>query len=92
MKFSFMAEHRVMWPAGWLCAALGVSRGGFYAGLTRPRSQRSRSDKELGAKVRASFLASDRAYGARPRVVRPAGGWSVVRAASDRMIDAATGT
>jgi hypothetical protein len=43
----------------------GVSRGGFYAWLTRPRSERSRSDEELGAKVRASFLASDRTYGAR---------------------------
>ena len=49
----------------WLCGALGVSRGGVSAWLTRPRSQRSRSDEELGAKVRASFLASDRTYGAR---------------------------
>src|SRR5256884_9499894 len=48
-----------------MCEALGVSRGGFYAWLTRPRSQRSRSDEELGAKVRTSFLASDRTYGAR---------------------------
>jgi putative transposase len=48
-----------------LCEALGVSRGGFYAWLTRPRSQRSRSDEELGARVRASFLGSDRTYGAR---------------------------
>jgi putative transposase len=48
-----------------LCEALGVSRGGFYAWLTRLRSQRSRSDEELGAKVRASFVASDRTYGAR---------------------------
>jgi putative transposase len=39
--------------------------GGFYAWLTRPRSQRSRTNEELGAKVRASFLASDRTYGAR---------------------------
>jgi transposase InsO family protein len=31
----------------------------------RPRSQRNRSDEELSAKVRASFLASDRTYGAR---------------------------
>jgi putative transposase len=37
----------------------------LYAWLTRPRSERSRSDEELGAKVRASFLASDRTYGAR---------------------------
>jgi len=65
VKFGFIAKHRGIWPARWLCEALGVSRGGFYAWLTRPRSQRSRSDEELGAKVRASFVASDRTYGAR---------------------------
>ena len=65
MKFSFIAKHRGIWPAGWLCGALGVSRGGFYAWLKRPRSRRSRTDEELGAKVRASFIASDRTYGAR---------------------------
>ena len=65
MKFGFIAKHRGIWPAGWLCEALGVSRGGFYAWLSRPRSRRSRSDEELGAKVRTSFLASDRTYGAR---------------------------
>src|SRR5215208_5203112 len=65
VKFSFIAKHRGIWPADWLCGALGVSRGGFYAWLTRPRSQRSRDDEALGAKVRASFLASDRTYGAR---------------------------
>ncbi len=65
VKFGFIAKHRGIWPAGWLCEALGVSRGGFYAWLTRPRSRRSQSDEELSAKVRASFLASDRTYGAR---------------------------
>lgn len=65
MRFAFIAKHRGIWPAGWMCEALGVSRGGFYAWLNRPRSRRSRSDEELGAKVRASFLASDRTYGAR---------------------------
>ena len=63
MKFGFIAKDRGIWPAEWLCGALGVSRGGFYAWLTRPRS-RSRSDEEL-REVRASFLASDRTYGAR---------------------------
>ena len=65
VKFAFIAKHRGIWPAEWLCGALGVSRGGFYAWLTRPRSRRSRSDEDVGAKVRASFLASDRTYGAR---------------------------
>jgi putative transposase len=65
MKFAFVAKHRGIWPAGWLCEALGVSRGGFYAWLTRPRSARSRSDEAMAAKVRTSFVASDRTYGAR---------------------------
>jgi putative transposase len=65
MKFSFIAKHRGLWPAGWLCGALGVSRAGFYAWLSRRRSERSRSDEELGTKIRASFMASDRTYGAR---------------------------
>src|SRR5207245_6327856 len=46
VKFSFIAKHRGIWPVGWLCEALGVSRGGCYAWLTRPHSQRSRSDEE----------------------------------------------
>ena len=65
MKFGFIAKHRGVWPAEWLCEALGVSRGGFYAWLTRPRSRRDQSNEDLGAKVRASFFASDRTYGAR---------------------------
>ncbi|HKG79275.1 MAG TPA: IS3 family transposase, partial [Pyrinomonadaceae bacterium] len=65
VKFGFVAKHRGVWPADWLCEALGVSRGGFYAWLTRPRSQRSRSDEELSAKVRTSFVSSDRTYGTR---------------------------
>ena len=65
MKFGFIVKHRGIWPTAWLCEALGVSRGGFYAWLTRPPSHRSRSDEALGAKIRASFLQSDRTYGAR---------------------------
>lgn len=65
MRFAFIAKHRGIWPAEWLCGALGVSRGGFYAWLIRPPSKRARSDETLAAKVRASFVASDRTYGAR---------------------------
>jgi len=65
VKFGFVAKHRGVWAVDLMCGALGVSRGGFYAWLTRPRSRRSRSDEEIGAKVRTSFLGSDRTYGAR---------------------------
>ena len=68
----------------WMCEALGVSRGGFYGWLTRPRSQRDRRDEEFGAMVRASFLASDRAYGARRRGVLSA--WSMNAAMTAQLV------
>jgi putative transposase len=48
-----------------MCEALGVSRSGFYAWLTRPRSTRSLADEALCAKVYQSFVGSDRTYGTR---------------------------
>jgi putative transposase len=65
VTFAFIAKHRGIWPAGWLCEALGVSRAGFYAWRTRPPSVRARADEQLLIRVRASFLTSDRTYGAR---------------------------
>ncbi len=63
--FAFIAKHRGIWPVVWMCETLGVSRSGFFAWLTRPASARARSDELLSAKVRASFVQSDRTYGAR---------------------------
>lgn len=63
--FGFVAKHRGIWPVSWMCDALGVSRSGFHAWLTRPRSDRSVRDEELSAAIRASFLRSDRTYGTR---------------------------
>lgn len=65
MRFAFVAKHRHIWPVSWLCDALDVSRSGFHAWLGRAPSRRSREDEEIGAKVRASFIASARTYGAR---------------------------
>jgi putative transposase len=42
-----------------------MSRSGFHAWLNRSPSARSRSDEALGGQVKASFVASDRTYGAR---------------------------
>jgi putative transposase len=65
VTFAFIATHRGMWPAGWLCEALGVSRAGFYAWRTRSPSARAKANEQLLARVRASFLTSDRTSGAR---------------------------
>lgn len=65
MRFAFIAKHRGVWPVAWLCEALEVSRSGFHAWLARAPSNRSRDDEAIGARMRASFLGSDRTYGAR---------------------------
>lgn len=65
MRFAFIVKHRGIWPVAWLCEALDVSRSGFHAWLSRSPSRRARDDEEIGARVRASFLGSDRTYGAR---------------------------
>lgn len=49
----------------WMCDTLGVSRCGFHAWLTRPRSNWSIRDEELSVAIHVSFLRSDRTYGAR---------------------------
>jgi putative transposase len=63
--FGFAATHRGIWPVSWMCDALSVSPSGFHAWLTRPQSLRARRDEMLDAAVRASFVRSDRTYGAR---------------------------
>lgn len=65
MRFAFIAKHRGIWPVAWMCGALGVSRSGFHAWLTRAPSQRARDDEQMGTKVRASHVGSDRTCGAR---------------------------
>ena len=65
MKFGFVAKHRGVWPVRLMCEALGVSRGGFYAWITRPKSQREQLDESISPHVYQSFVASDRTYGAR---------------------------
>jgi putative transposase len=65
VKFGFVAKHRGAWSVLLMCEVLGVSRTGFYAWLSRPRSRRTRSDEMIGTQVHHSFIASDRTYGAR---------------------------
>ena len=65
MKFGFVAKHRGIWPVELMCGALGVSRGGFYAWLTRPCSRRELGDQALDKLIKQSFVDSDRTYGAR---------------------------
>ena len=74
MRFAAIARYRGIWPLRWLCAALQVTPGGFYAWLQRPECARKRTDRELTGLVRESFEGSDRTYGAR-RVRRDLRAW-----------------
>ena len=69
MKFGFVVTHRGTWPVLMLCDMLGVSRSGFYAWLDRAESTRAQTDTALVVAIRASFVLSDRTYGAR-RILR----------------------
>jgi len=66
MKFGFIAKHRGIWPIGWLCEALGVSRSGFYDWRSRPPNRRARADE---GNVQSSFAdrLEDEARRATPR-------------------------
>ena len=57
------------YPVTDLCAALDVSRAGFYAWRQRGPSERDRTDEALGVKIDALFVRSRRTYGS-PRLHR----------------------
>jgi transposase InsO family protein len=58
VKFCLIAKHRGIWPADWLYGALGVSHGGFYAWLKRPRSRRNRTMKSWARRLAPAFLGA----------------------------------
>jgi len=86
--FGFIAKHRGIWPVGWMCGALVVSRSGFFAWLVRPTSARNRSDEAIGSMVRESFVRSDRTYGAAAGLEGRVGGRRVMRLTPHRAPDA----
>ncbi len=69
MRFAFVEAQKATYPVLALCWMMKVSRGGFYAWRTRPESPRSKEDRRLLVKVKASHQASRGTYGS-PRVYR----------------------
>ncbi len=59
MMFGFVAKHRGVWPVSWMCDALGVSRSGPHAWLTRPRRDKSIRDDIGSDPFKLSALGSD---------------------------------
>lgn len=65
MKFDFVVKHRATCPVLMICDMLGVSRSGFFAWRDGAESVRARTDAALVVAIHASFVLSDRTYGAR---------------------------
>ena len=57
MKFGFIAKHRGIWPVLWMCEALGVSRGGFYAWLHGPAASEAGTMTSLVPRCGRASLA-----------------------------------
>jgi putative transposase len=68
VRYAFIRDELAgAFPLGAACAALGVSRGGYYAWLGRRPSARAARRAELAEKVEAVHAANRRVYGS-PRV------------------------
>ena len=64
MKFACIARLQGEFPVRLMCAWLGVSRAGFYAGQHRQPSARARATQQLRVAIRVEHKASKQRYGA----------------------------
>jgi len=69
VKFAFIHAERARLPTRRLCAALKVSRSGYYAWTRRPPSNRAVGDAKLIPVIRACYAKSRATYGS-PRILR----------------------
>jgi putative transposase len=67
VKFSFIQEHLSEFPVALACAALEVSRSGYYAWIDRPDSVRATRRIELTMKIKALHEQNRKVYGS-PRL------------------------
>jgi transposase InsO family protein len=65
--FSFIEQHREVWPVTLLCDTLGVSTAGFYAWRGRPSSDPQRRRDTLRVEIRAVHAEVKERYGS-PRI------------------------
>ena len=69
MRYGFVARHRAVWPVRMMCRLLDISHSGFYDWCDRAPSKHCQDNDRLTARIRSSFLQSDKTYGS-PRVWR----------------------
>ena len=64
MKYAFIRDKARRFKLSRLCAALSVSRSGYYEWLGRPESRRAMEDRHLLQQIRTLHGQSREAYGA----------------------------
>lgn len=69
MKFCFIDQQLQQFPVEAVCDVLEVSRSGYYAWRSRPRSGQETRREELARKIQAVHQESRRVYGS-PRVFK----------------------
>ena len=67
MRFALIDAEKAKYPLAVLCAALEVSRSGYYAWKGRPAPARANADEQLGVEIAAIHRRSRATYGS-PRV------------------------
>jgi putative transposase len=67
MIYSFIRQHRDVWPIGMQRRTLDVSRSGFYAWLNRSPSKRTVANQNLLQDIRRLHWDNHKRYGS-PRV------------------------
>jgi putative transposase len=65
VKYAFIQQHQTMFRVARMCRIFGVSRSGFYEGLSRPESAHGQADRRLGEQVTTIFVDSRETYGTR---------------------------
>jgi transposase InsO family protein len=65
--FSFIEQHREVWPVAVMCETLGVSPQGFYAWRSRPQSEQQQRRDALLVEIRAVHAEVKERYGS-PRI------------------------
>ena len=63
-RFIFIDREKALYDVTVLCSLLKVSRSGFYAWLSRPKSTRALADEVLTVKIRAAFEPTARSMAA----------------------------
>ena len=66
-RFAFVGREKALYNVTVLCRLLKVSRSGFYAWLSRPKSPRALADEVLTEQIQTAFDANRKVYGS-PRI------------------------